>query len=86
MRGPRPRPGLKKRKIPRHAGNFILRSCVRRTTAGVSSAPKPSQYAVGEGFHARPAPVDGSPVRNGARAVPAGYDTWGGGRYCAHRG
>ena len=55
MRGPRPRPGLKKRKIPRHAGNFILRSCVRRTTAGVSSAPKPSQYAVGEGFDARPA-------------------------------
>ena len=47
MRGPRPRPGLKKRKIPRHAGNFILRERARRTSAGVSSAPKPSQYAVG---------------------------------------
>ena len=38
---------------------------------------------VGAGFHARPASVNGkrrAPVKNGARAVPAGSNTWGGGR------
>ena len=43
---------------------------------------------VGAGFHARPASVEGRrrcTRNNGARAVPAGYDTLGGGRYRAHR-
>ena len=55
MRGPGPRPGLKIIKFPAAAGNFISRGRARRTSDDVGSAPKPSQYAVGEGFHARPA-------------------------------
>ncbi len=43
----------------------------------------PPSPTVGEGFHALPARVDGKrgcARKNGARAAPAGSDTWGGGR------
>ena len=54
MRGPRPRPGLKIIKFPAAAGNFISRGRARRTSDDVGSAPKPSQYAVGEGVEDKP--------------------------------
>ena len=44
---------------------------------------KPPTHAVGEGFHALPALVEGRrgcARKNGARAVPARLDTLGGGR------
>ena len=48
----------------------------------------PPSPTVGEGFHARPARVDGKrgcARKNGARAVPAGLDALGGRRHRARR-
>ena len=80
------KPGPKCRKGI--SGRFAS-SAPRQSTADACFTLKPTQSIVGAGFHARPALEEGKrrfARPNGARAVPAGSNTCGGGRYRAHRG